>query len=103
MIADGLSCCAGLVLFLGFLQSRHFGGDGIPDVDHQWTYHGSLFLVDGIMRHKFGGTIQFLPEATSLYENGGFYEIRISTKAMSKDEIWAYYRYVKENSLIQDR
>jgi hypothetical protein len=55
------------------------------------------------MRHKFGGTIQFSPEATSLYENGGFYETRISTKAMSQDEILAYYRYVKSNGLIQDR
>lgn len=40
---------------------------------------------------------------TSLNVNGAFDETRISIRARSKDEIWKYYRYVKENGLIQDR
>ncbi|MPM82412.1 hypothetical protein SDC9_129473 [bioreactor metagenome] len=102
MIAVGLSCYAGLVLFLGILPSRHICSDRIQDVDHQGTYHGPFFLVDVIMGNNYRGSIQFSTEATSLYENGGFYETRISTKAMSKDEILVCYRYVKSYGLIQD-
>ena len=103
MIAVGLSCYAGLVLFLGILPSRHVCSDRIQDVDHQGIYHGPFFLVDVIMGNNYGCSIQFSTEATSLYENGGFYETRISTKARSMDDILASYCYVKSNDLIQDR
>lgn len=42
VIAVGLGCFAGLVLFLCILPSKHNCVDGMPDIDHQGTYHCSL-------------------------------------------------------------
>lgn len=52
------------------------------------------------MRNKHSDAIQLSREATNLYIDGIFDEIRISNKARSKDEIWSYYDYVVKNNLI---
>lgn len=78
-----------------------------PDIQERWHHVAIVsagselcYYVDGIMRYKHEGAIQLSREATNLYINGIFDEIRISNKARSKDEIWSYYDYVVKNNLI---